>query len=467
MFPWRRIRLILLVVLICLLFLAFINYFREFSASSQPELATSLLHFNNSGLHWDSLPVHSKLSSNEKIEISHRIHGFYYAWYDAPQNLSNKYSLTSNNNNNNNNNWTHWNHPRLRHWNAKVASGYSTESHYPPYLIASSFFPKLGPYSSKDIHIIRIHMEMARFAGIGVLVVSWYPHGMSDDNGKPVDDLVLPLLNIANEYGIKVCLHLEPYKNRDVGTIVKDLKYIHTKDYTTHPAYYRLPVNHLGDKGKGQSLPVFYVYDSYRIRPSEWKKILQPDSRTSIRDKPYNGFLIGLLLGAGDCKTLHESGFNGGYTYFVGHKISEASSPDVWNNLQKQCSKYNIAFYPSVGPGYHDLSVRPWNSAASKSREYGSTYLKIFNQAMTSQPNGIGIVSFNEWHEGTQIEPAIPFKWAGYLTESRIYMDYLPYTPEFYLRLTRLLVNKFEKFIHLPNILQKQPVKMNFIICIN
>ncbi|VDP97720.1 unnamed protein product [Trichobilharzia regenti] len=67
----------------------------------------------------------------------------------------------------NNNNWTHWNHPRLRHWNAKVAIGYSTEPHYPPYLIASSFYPKLGPYSSKSQSIIHSHMKMVKFAGIG------------------------------------------------------------------------------------------------------------------------------------------------------------------------------------------------------------------------------------------------------------------------------------------------------------
>ncbi|VDQ02376.1 unnamed protein product [Trichobilharzia regenti] len=266
----------------------------------------------------------------------------------------------------------------------------------------------------------------------------------------PIHDLDIETTLLGKEkLKMLICLHLEPYAKRDISTIVRDLKYIHTKGYTSHPAYYRVLVE--SDTNPSVTLPVVYVYDSYRIKPSQWKQILQPgEEATSIRGKPYDTYLIGLLLEKDDCKSLSESGFNGGYTYFVGHKISEASSPDVWSNLKQQCSEYKVGFYPSVGPGYHDLSVRPWNGAASKERESGDTYVRVFNQALNSQPDGIGIVSFNEWHEGTQIEPAKPFKWSGYLTESRVYMDYTPYSPEFYLRLTRLLVNKYEHYTNLP-----------------
>ncbi|VDP82577.1 unnamed protein product, partial [Schistosoma mattheei] len=53
-------------------------------------------------------------SDDSTLNLSYRVHGFYYPWYDAPQKLSNQNSL-----NNNDNNWSHWNHPRLKHWNAK------------------------------------------------------------------------------------------------------------------------------------------------------------------------------------------------------------------------------------------------------------------------------------------------------------------------------------------------------------
>lgn len=68
----------------------------------------------------------------------------------------------------------------------------------------------------------------------------------------------------------QICLHLEPYKNRNVSTIVSDLKYIYEKGYTSHPAYYHVSANQYDD---GKLLPVVYVYDSYIIKPSEWKKV--------------------------------------------------------------------------------------------------------------------------------------------------------------------------------------------------
>ena len=40
----------------------------------------------------------------------------------------------------------------------------------------------------------------------GVVAVSWYPPGMSDDNGRPVDPHIPLLLDAANKYHLKVCI---------------------------------------------------------------------------------------------------------------------------------------------------------------------------------------------------------------------------------------------------------------------
>lgn len=40
----------------------------------------------------------------------------------------------------------------------------------------------------------------------GVLVVSWYPPNMSDDNGEPTDDIVPLLMEVAHKYHVKVCM---------------------------------------------------------------------------------------------------------------------------------------------------------------------------------------------------------------------------------------------------------------------
>lgn len=39
---------------------------------------------------------------------------------------------------------------------------------------------------------------------LGVLVLSWYPPGMADDNGEPTDDLVPAILDTAHAHSIQV-----------------------------------------------------------------------------------------------------------------------------------------------------------------------------------------------------------------------------------------------------------------------
>ena len=71
--------------------------------------------------------------------------------------------------------------------------------------------------------------------------------------------------------------------------------------------------------------------------------------------------------------------------------------------------------------------------------------MDLFRKARESNATALTITSFNEWHEGSQIEPAIPFT-----SEKITYSDYSPYSPEFYLRITRLFVNMITGFTHLP-----------------
>ena len=53
----------------------------------------------------------------------------------------------------------------------------------------------------------------------------------------------------------------------------------------------------------------------------------------------------------------------------------------------------------------------------------------------------ISITSFNEWHEGSQIEKAIPMK----THDGYQYSDYSPMEPDYYLSLTRKWLFKWKK----------------------
>ncbi|XP_069582448.1 glycoprotein endo-alpha-1,2-mannosidase [Ranitomeya imitator] len=346
------------------------------------------------------------------------IHVFYYTWYGNPQ-YDGKY--------------IHWNHDQLKHWDAKIANNYPTGKHKPPEDIGSNFYPEIGLYSSRDPSVLEAHMQQLRSAAIGVISLSWYPAEMSDDNGIPAEDLVPNILDTAHKYSLKITFHIEPYINRDDRSLHDDVKYIVDK-YGEHPAFYKYKTR------TGRSLPMFYIYDSYLTSSDSWAKLLTSSGSHSLRNTKYDGIFVALLVEEKQKFDIQKSGFDGMYTYFAANGFTYGSSHQHWQSLKDFCDSNNLIFIPSVGPGYIDTSIRPWNFKNTRNRINGKYYETALNAALLVRPSIISITSFNEWHEGTQIEAAVPKKNA-----EMKYEDYLPHKPNIYLELTRKWSEKYMK----------------------
>ena len=84
----------------------------------------------------------------------------------------------------------------------------------------------------------------------------------------------------------------------------------------------------------------------------------------------------------------------------------------------------------------------------TRDREGGKYYTDGLEKALEAKPEYLSITSFNEWHEGTQIEEVVP-KTTQHSIESNgnpfTYMDYSPNPPDFYLTLTSKYAELFEK----------------------
>ncbi|XP_041105502.1 glycoprotein endo-alpha-1,2-mannosidase [Polyodon spathula] len=364
----------------------------------------------------------STISLEAKLEEfpvpNYNLHVFYYSWYGSPQ-FDGKY--------------IHWDHPVLPHWDPKVATNFPKGRHSPPDDVGSNFYPALGAYSSRDPSVIEAHMQQLRTAAIGVLALSWHPPGMKDDNGEPTDDLVQAIMDIAHKYQVKVTFHIEPYKGRDDLSMYNSVKYIVDK-YGDHPAFYRYKTSN------GKHLPLFYVYDSYLTSPEIWTRLLKDSGHRSVRNTAYDGIFIGLLVEEKQKNEILTAGFDGLYTYFATNGFSYGSSHRNWKSIKGFCDSNSLMFIPSVGPGYIDTSIRPWNFHNTRNRINGKYYETALSAALEVRTDIVSITSFNEWHEGTQIEKAIP-KTAGQTT----YQDYLPHKADIYLEITRKWAEKFQK----------------------
>ena len=128
------------------------------------------------------------------------------------------------------------------------------------------------------------------------------------------------------------------------------------------------------------------------------------------------------------------------YTYFAANGFTHGSSWKHWRSLQDFAVRNSLLFVPSVGPGYVDTRIRPWNGQTTRDRRKGVYYDMAWRTALAAGPRMVSITSFNEWHEGTQIEEAVPKTSAN---DGFEYRSYEPHEPDFYLLKTRENVDAF------------------------
>ena len=297
------------------------------------------------------------------------------------------------------------------------------------------------------------HMYQLRKAGVGVVSASWYPTGQADDEGLPPDLLIPLLLDTAHKYSIKVTLHLEPYDGRTPQSVRKDLSYIRQK-YYNHPAFYKHTVtstNARSGEKVTRNLPLIYIYDSYKNDAKDWANLFKHNGAYTVRGTDADCIAIALLVDSNHQQFILRGGFDGFYTYFASNRFSYGSNPSNWASLNRFAKDNGLLFIPSFGPGYDDTRVRPWNKQNTQLRRGGKYYTSMFKSAIenaeSSDDEGavkmVSLTSFNEWHEGTQIEPAVS-KRIGQGGASYSYVDYSPYPSNYYLQLTQDTAASFQ-----------------------
>jgi len=325
------------------------------------------------------------------VPVNQNLHVFYYPWYGNPENDGG-----------------------YRHWNHEIINEVDAGNSYPGGDdIGANFYPQLGCYSSHDPKIIDIHMRQMRDAGIGVVSTSWWGQGSFED------EILITIMDTARKYGLTVNVHLEPFY-KTIEMVADAIHYL-DKKISSHPALFRV-----------DEKPLYYVYDAYKLINTDWQRLLTEHGDLSIRYTRTDANFIGLLLDLADTTGINESGFDGAYTYFASTGFTECATPENWPRLSDWSRRNNKQFIPSIGPGYSDTRIRPWNAHSQKEREDGRYYDGMFASAVNSNPDIITITSFNEWHEGTQIESAIPHYTTGY-----VYENYGSLHPDFYLERTR------------------------------
>jgi glycoprotein endo-alpha-1,2-mannosidase len=283
-------------------------------------------------------------------------HIFYYIWWGNPQ-VDGRY----------------------RHWQNNGHDPAAGD-------LCSDFRPLLGAYSSRDDSVLRQHMAWIAAAGIGTIVISWWGRGSYEDYA------VASVMATAAEQGLKCCFMLEPYAGIGPASITSDIRYL-IDTYGRHPAFYR---SAKADKW-GLSLqprPVFYTYDFYTFG-GIWQIM------KAIRGTSYEAIFIANNSPPADCSNIDPGRYDGFYNYGI---AEEDGTHFATVGLRLRGN--SLLWSPSIGPGYSDKTNGGTGSVA---RRQGDHLREMFQRAAASYPSFIAITSFNEWHEGTQIEPAFEY----------------------------------------------------------
>ena len=173
--------------------------------------------------------------------------------------------------------------------------------------------------------------------------------------------------------------------------------------------------------------PVIYFYDAYHSAAADWADLLCPGGAFSIRGTDDDVVALATVLTPADKALVEDGCFDGFYTYFATDGFTYGSSSRHWAGLAAWARDRGLHFSPSAGPGYNDTRIRPWNGAATRDRR-GGAYYEAMLRAATEASTLVSVTSWNEWGEGTQIEPA--------RSPSPAHLDYGP-DPDLYLGLTR------------------------------
>ena len=230
--------------------------------------------------------------------------------------------------------------------------------HAPPADIASNFYPARGVYSSDDQAVVDAQMRDISRAGVNEVVVSWW------GTGSPEDERLGAVVRAARARHLAVAVHLEPYDFRTVASTASDITYLRT----------------LGVRD-------FFVYHATEFPAASWAALTS--QLTGVRLFAQTN-LVGFA---------QAGGFDGVYSYDI-----LTSGGATFRRVCDEAHRVHLLCGPSVGPGYN--ARRATGDGRIKPRRNGLTYDAMWTTALRSGADLVTITSYNEWHEGTQIEPA-------------------------------------------------------------
>jgi hypothetical protein len=256
-----------------------------------------------------------------------------------------------------------------------------------PGKLAIAHQPRLGLYSSSDPQIVQTHIEWAKAAGIDGFICSWWGiNSVTDQNLK----LIARLCQL-NDFRFTVYLEQAEHTQ----DLRKSIRYLDSM-YSRHRHILR-----------SEEKPTVFIYQRILDSiPIDSVRTIQ--SGLAMINYGYKASNLPEFAGYHEFLPPFQNGQENGKIYKLARQIAD--------------SKGKI-FAAPVMPGFDNRSLETPGTLINRNK--GKYYKKLWDAVITAQPDWVLITSFNEWFEGTEIEPSLE------------YGDY-------YMRLTKQYAQKFK-----------------------
>jgi hypothetical protein len=255
------------------------------------------------------------------------------------------------------------------------------------------------PYVSANPEVMARQIDQAQGAGIDAFVLNWWGQGNQTEKNLKA------LLDQAAQKGFQVAVDLDlnsPFM-QGAGSYAQNLQHLHTV-HAAHPAYLRY-----------DGRPVIFFYNVSRLPVGAWQR---------LRDQA-DPHRQALWIAEGTDLS-YQSVFDGHHLYSIiwPNRIPPAQTLAKWGDRLRAYNRdHGTAklWVATVMPGYDDRKARP-GSGFAQGRDGGDYYRQSWQAAIASKPQWVIVNSFNEWPEGSYIEPSKAYgnlyldltrEWAG------------------------------------------------------
>jgi hypothetical protein len=257
--------------------------------------------------------------------------------------------------------------------------------------IASWFYPLIGPYASSDPHVLEYHLLLMKYTGIDGVLIDWY--GSSDRNDyASIRTNAEALINALDRVGLNFAI---AYEDRTITAAVTadpdydriagaqdDMLYLE-QNYFSKSSYITI-----------DNKPLLLVFGPEEFHdPDEWGEILSALTREPC-------FII--LNGKSNQTSPHSSG------------------EYIWVDNSSLDTKYAgmNAFDVFIGgayPGFKDFYKEGgWGTGMGWKIDHknGETFQANLQKAKTAGVDFLQLITWNDFGEGTMIEPTFEFGYA-------------------------------------------------------